>query len=450
MKRLIRALCLLFVLLLPLSATADIRLEQVWLYMPTITAVNGTDYVVLGSRQDNLRGLYRTSGEEVIPFTYPNLSSLGNGFFSDYSDKENINTRALLYEDGRQISDYVYASFKTFNRRWAIGFVLTDGIEEDNDAKISNNFYIYERCDLYYVGPEAQESYLVGSIAREQYAEAAAHGDMLAVKDREEHITVYDRAFNSTPVENAKVGDSLFALDEGYNVINKVSGQVLAADYAAVSETRFADGLWVIATRYRMNGTKYSYLLDPVTGDAVYTLEYPVASANRRYAVITDGNKKRGLYSLEKNELLIPAEYDSVLSCDTTLDGYIANGYTAVQKDKMVGYIDMATGGISCPIQYPTEGLKRVGCVMYYVDEGSIRLISADGVESVVEADGVQGTRGDGYLLVIKKDNLFGVIDWHGNLVLPIIYAKAPVITDDSQAIIFSSTGLELNRITAR
>lgn len=447
MKRLIQTVCLFAILLLPLSAAADVGLERIWQYMPTLSAVKGADYVILGSRIDNMKGLYSTTGEEVLPFAYPNLASLGSGFFSDYSNTENVNARAILYEDGRQISEYAYGSAKAIDRHWAVGITLKEAAEEAYDVKLSNKFYLYDRCDLFYVDEGERDSYLVGSIDGRAFVEAAAHGPLLAIKDHDGLITVYDRDMTASPSELEKVGNSLFSLDEEYRIVNSATGQVLAEEYASVSESRFSDGMWVIGTRYNMNGTKYSHLMDE-KGEVAYALKYPVSSANRRYAVITDGNKKRGLYSLEEDRVLIPAEYDEIYSSGATLDGYFANGYIAVKRDNMAGFIDMRTGEISCDIKYPTNGLKRVGCTMYYVEEDGIRLIAADGVESLVKADGVQDTRGDGFLMIVKKDNRFGVVDWHGQEVLPMIFAKAPVITDDSQAIILSSTGLELNRIT--
>ena len=56
-------------------------------------------------------------------------------------------------------------------------------------------------------------------------------------------------------------------------------------------------------------------------------------------------------------------------------------------------------------------------------------------------------TRGDGHLLVASKDGFYGVIDWHGNEILPFEHKNLITITDDAKALIRSSTGYELDAI---
>ena len=81
-------------------------------------------------------------------------------------------------------------------------------------------------------------------------------------------------------------------------------------------------------------------------------------------------------------------------------------------------------------------------------DRKTPAVAAADGVETIVEVTSIYAKgRGDGHLLVAKKDGYYGVIDWHGNVILPFEHKNLITITDDGKALIRSSTGYELDAI---
>ena len=96
MKHLMKCLCVALILMLAAaSAMAEANLSMVFQYMPSIKAVQGTNCVLVESKQDNSLGLYTTAGQVIIPCAYKNVDYLGNGFFSAYDDKDAVDGKHI-------------------------------------------------------------------------------------------------------------------------------------------------------------------------------------------------------------------------------------------------------------------------------------------------------------------------------------------------------------------
>lgn len=446
MKQTVKILALLLALcMLPAMASAELELRPVFEYMPSISSVTGSKYIILGDKSTGLKGVYTTDGQEVLACAYSNLSSVGNNFFIELKDKENVNSNAIICLDGRKISDYAYGRVVTFNRHWAAGYVLAEATEEQYDLKISKAFYWIDRCDLFYVDDEVKDSYLVGSIGDRQFVKADVHGKFIAVQGRDEAITVYDREFNPLDIAIDSVSTDIYSIQD-YAVMEPGTGKKVIENYISVAEADTPDGLLLLASRYHWTGKLVTSVFDD-EGALLYDTEMEITYANRDYAVFRQ-NKKYGLYDLRAQRVLVPAEYGKIVTGDTAVDAYVFNGYVMVETDKLRGFVDTRTGEVSCELKYNYKEFKRAGCVMYRTEEdGRILLVAADGTESHPDVDSISASRGSGALLVAKKGDYYGLIDWHGEEVLPFIHNKAIVITDDSFGIIRTSTGVELDEI---
>ena len=75
-------------------------------------------------------------------------------------------------------------------------------------------------------------------------------------------------------------------------------------------------------------------------------------------------------------------------------------------------------------------------------------IVAGDGAVNTAAVDEILPTRGNGYLLEVKKGASFGLVDWHGSIIVPVNHYKDIIVTDDSQAIIRTSTGLQLDTVT--
>ena len=120
-----------------------------------------------------------------------------------------------------------------------------------------------------------------------------------------------------------------------------------------------------------------------------------------------------------------------------------------MEKEEKLGFYDVVNGVESCAPKYSKRAVRIIGCSLAFTTvEGDLTIVAADGAVNILDADEVLVTRGNGSLLEVKKGASFGLIDWHGNIVVPVNHYKDIVVTDDSQAIIRTSTGLQLDTVT--
>ena len=171
----IAAFCIL-TMLAP-AGLAEVRFEKVFEYMPAIKPVVESNYVIVQSYEDGNFGVFTTAGEEVIPYRYASLTSLGNNFLYASLKSDDLNRHALVYIDGRQLSEYSYGSFKVYDSHWALGYILSQATKESYDLKIKKKYYRVEQTDVFYVSGEENEKCLVGSLPGYALASSQVHRD---------------------------------------------------------------------------------------------------------------------------------------------------------------------------------------------------------------------------------------------------------------------------------
>ena len=451
MKQLTKILCAgLILMLMVTGAAAETKLDTVFQYMTLIQQVPGTNRLVIESKQDNLRGLFTTSGEEIIPCKYAFIDYLSNGFFNAYNSKEAVDDKALWTIDGRMISQAAYGSFKVFNSHWVAAFVINpqEVADADKDIKIGAKNYQYERIDLFYVTDETAENLEpVASLDRDAYADAAIHGEYIAIVNREQAINLYDSSFQPVNVALTAANKPLYEI-KNYQIISLLDKRVLGDGYADVTEVNQSDRMLVRGNRVALDGTKLACLMT-ADGTVLLPPEYEIIDLTDHCVVVADLEKRQGVHSLDEGRMIVPCAYSAIVSSNTDLDKYVHNGYVCVEKDGKLGFYDVANDVESCAPKYAKRAVTNIGCCLIYTTvEGDLTIVAADGAVNTVDADEVLATRGNGSLLEVKKGASFGLVDWHGVIVVPVNHYKDIIVTDDTQAIIRTSTGLQLDTVT--
>ena len=450
MRHMMKLLAVAAVLLLTIiGAMAEVKLETVFQYRTVIQPVPGTGYLIVESKQDNTRGLYKTDGKEVIPCATKSLDYISNGFFCAYDDKDALADKTLWNADGQRLGTG-YGAFKVFNDHWVAAFVINpqEVSDSEKDISIGGKAYQYARIDLFYVTDKSGESIEpVAALDRNGYMEAAIHGKYIAITDRQKAVSVYDSSFQQITAKLNVTNKSLYAAEK-YQIIDLLNKKNLGDGYTEVAEINLGDRMLIKATRIAFDGTKLAALLNP-NGSVLLPADYEIIDLIDHYAVVADLDKQQGLFSLDEERFIVPCAYTAIVACNTDMDKYVHNGYVCVEKDGKVGFYDMANGVESCEPVYSKRAVTIIGCsLIYHSLEGDLTLVAADGEVSTLNADDVLVTRGDGYLLEVKKGGSFGLIDWHGNTILPMNHFKDIIVTDDSRAIIRTSTGLQLDTVT--
>ena len=180
---------------------------------------------------------------------------------------------------------------------------------------------------------------------------------------------------------------------------------------------------------YRENGR---YGLKDAQGNVVMEPSYfSINEFYGDYAMVYDGNKY-GLID-RTGKLVVPMQYDSIrrnyygpYDPKTGEQSYPAAGYFCVVSDKKVGFVN-SNGEVTCEPKYSEKILDIYGAAALYTDmENQMHLLSADNVDTIVDYKYFHCMDGSSGLLfkATSEDNKYGVVDWHGNVVLPCEYTS--------------------------
>lgn len=431
-KVLLLTLALLLTLCTPALAMG-VTLETVLEDVRGIEYVDETDYLIVRSNDTRLYGLYNTSGDQLIPCEYGYLDHADYGFFEAINE-EGLNNHALLDASGNTVIGFEYAAFELFNQRWGAAVVLeeTDGEVYDYSGGFlgGGDHYLVTRYDIYDLAAGKQ----VGSLAREQYERCTPYGDYLFIEDRNDQITVYDANLTALDV-------AVEYLHKGYDVVDDnavfvANGKVIRENCSNVSYDSDT-GLIKIWAR---NGGVGLY---DGEGNELIPCEYEsIGMVYDGYAPVKL-NGLIGLYDIKGGKLAVPCEYDDVRYFGLgTINRYMHNGYACVEKDGKVGFVD-ANGTVTCEIKYAAGAVTQHGCSLSVTDmDGTVYLIAGDGVQTKTGFDEISKySGGDGSLLIVSKGESYGLVDWHGEEVLPLEYKSYDLeITDNANAVIVGET----------
>ena len=433
--------------ILPAAPAQKLELNTVFQYMPSINPLSGTGLVVIESKEDNTLGVFTSKGEEVIPYGIAAVKVLKNGFMSVRADKDAVNGLAIYKTDGTKVSDYVYGSITVYDDRWVAGFVLADAPKGEKDLTVSKVNYLIGQVDLYFVSEEGVS--LVASLDRQQFASARQHGDYISIQNRDGETTAYDRQFQPVLTGLEDVKAAYFEV-MNYQIISNITDEAIASGYTEVKESDLTNRSLIVATAVGMDGEKIQAILD-TEGNELMPAEYTIVTMGDPYVVVADASGLRGLYSLAEHRLVVPCEFTNIVTSSTSVDRYVNNGYVCVEKDGKLGFVDARTATVTCPPAYNSRIAKAYGCSIVFDGETGYVLIAGDGTRTELpDCSEIPETNGDGTLLVAQKNGFYGMIDWHGNEVLPFIHKTVITLTPDSQAIIRTSTGMELSEIIDR
>ncbi len=424
--------------------------------------VSQTHLLMVQDETSGLWGVYGTDGQQRIEPLFHQLSYLDYGWFSDTSEtglsvqtadtsaygdlfsvsfteagaaSSALNNKALVSPDGTFVSAYEYGMIRLYNDRWAAGWVLTNGTEEDFDYTPDKNKTLYQirQCDLFSLAGTPR---LVASLTRDQFAAAAAHGEYLSIEDRAGAVTLYDADFQPVPLIVAKTSDSVYGIAD-YALVNRLTGEILLDGFTAVKEINHARGLLFQVTRTDLRGVKQTGLWDPCGQWLIPLSDLTIKTVSTDYAVVTR-DSRAGLYSYELGRLVVPCEYDSIASNAQANDPYISYGYACGIRDGIRYYINVnnGTAGSVVPVD---KSIKLIGGTAYTaVTRQSFAFTAASGKTWRIKDEKVATTRGDGRLIICRDvlTGLYCVYNMNGVQVLGYKYKNQPVVTDDGYVIL--------------
>lgn len=378
--------------------------------------VEGAD-LLYGSNNLTLEGesgyaLADMAGTPLTEAVYGSFSYNG-GYIVATGAEGGLTSTGVLTAEGKELVPCRYSEIEVLNPHWILAITLDEATADQYDYSsfLSNDaFYLINTVDVYFISQDKEAS-CVASLTRDQYLDSSAYGEYINIQDRATNgITAYDSAFQ--PV----------ATDLSYIYDEPVDG----------------DGL----VTFSSNG---QYGLQDAQGNTVMEPSFQyIYDFYRDYAVVSTGEKE-GLIDREGN-VVLPAEFDEVelnyyLPEDPeseSTSGYGAFGYFSVIQDGKAGFAD-ETGAITCEPKYVADAVENCGISLLMTDaQGNVSIIAADGAETLIEGyDDVSALYyGSGLLYEVRNtDYQEGLIDWHGNVLLPCEYGDISLSADGNYAV---------------
>lgn len=340
------------------------------------------------------------------------------GYIIVSSQEEDVNTSGLLDQNGTEIIPLQYGDIVLVGSRWAIARVLTEATPENYDYKVfgREQYYFLDRADIYYL-PDAR---CVASLNKSEYEAAKAYDDKIKIESSDYTVNMYDSQFN--PIETGMDDYAIYTNEDFYykTFRDQKSGNTGVKDL---------DGNIVVEALYR------SVEIEP---------------DERGYcAVSKDG--LNGLVTMD-GTIALPTQYDYIYTYDYQEAGndsdsrYFACGYATVKIGDKVKFVD-AEGNITGDFPYKDLSVRPYGAsALVEADTGGYLLISADGVETSLEEYKtvlpVENSKGIYYKVSMDGEGysiLEGLVDWHGNVVVPCQYKKLDVTGDAKYVLVGDS-----------
>ena len=368
--------------------------------------------------------LYNIDDQEVSDTEHYSYNVKYLDYILTEDSADDLNKEGILNLQGEEIVSIQYDNVEFANEHWAIGMFFAEGSEDDYDYQnwSDDSYYVIDTADIYYL--EAGTAKLVTTLTRDQIGSYNAFGEYLNVQDRSENTNCYDKDWN--------VAES--GLHSAYS-----TPDVYVPDYQT----------------YRENGQ--SGIMDK-NGNIVMKAGYQSITIQDNYAVLSDG-EKYGLADLTGN-VLVPVAYDRIkinyqnAVTKDSLGGssYVTiNGYVAVELDDKVGFCDVNGNETVTPAMTDDE-IDVYGATIRYQDaDGITHLLAADNVDTALSADYEYVYSMDyssGMLYKVRNaDYNYGLIDWHGDVILPLEYSSLELSADGKYLIAVNDNGTTIYQV---
>lgn len=307
-----------------------------------------------------------------------------------------LNAVGAFDELGSNVIPFEYGLVEILSADWAVAIKLqtaSGDVYDYTSSSDSTKHYIIDSVDIYNLKKRA----CVATLAREGYKDADDVYNVINIEDRTTGvITSYDADFNA-------LGTVKYSFSDDY-----VTPELIT---------------------YRENGR---YGLKDAQGNIVMEPSYySINDFYGDYATVYDGDKY-GLID-KTGKLIVPMQFDSVrrnyygpYDPKTGEYSYEAAGYFCVISDGKVGFVN-SNGEVTCEPKYSEKILDIYGAAALYTDmENNLHLLSADGVDTTIDYKSFYCLDGSSGLLFksTNEDYDYGVVDWHGNVVLPCEYSS--------------------------
>jgi len=263
----------------------------------------------------------------------------------------------------------------------------------------------------------------VGSLTRDQVDTVRVYDGFLQIEDLNGAVTAYDENLQPLgPVDKIYYGYDIAKNGDQWEVKRVADGQVVLTSPHQINSYKIEDGNFDI-TKDGKRG-----LMD-IQGNVLVPAEYDnLYKADGDYVrAKLDREGKMGVLDLQGN-VVVDFKYDDVIvtyargESDGQRTFVFAKGYAPVELDGKVGFVNDKGEETVAPTYLKDAVEVTANSLLITAADGKFTLVAADGTVTELPYAKVQRLYNaiDGRLYQATNDEgKVGVVDWHGNLVVP-------------------------------
>lgn len=418
-------LALITVLLAPMSAFAGAAVvETVKLKKSaTLPRYGGTYYMsnTVYDMQDN-----------VVAGPFGSLNSRQNGLYYEVINESGLNKVGVIDCTGAEVLPMVYGDIIYVDDDWLLGIELESTTDVNGDYKDnSGNQYNISRVDVVY------DKQIIGSLSREDYQSSSygVKGKYLYIRTSTKAGIWLDPNFNRVDVAAVDFTANEFTNQNKKGVIHNPTQTLAFTAGCTVQSEYVGQKIW-----YTDDGNFVDLQGNLVNkGTFAAGKEYDYVSYNGGDYLLVRANSLRGLVDMRGNEIIPPQYADIGGSYDGSC---FAMGYQVVlTQDGGLMYLDKQ-GNVLASVDYKLSssdyrGFDYNAPFVAVQNMGKYVVITAKQGQLPETYDDVSIVRSaTQQVMAVQKDDLWGVIDLDGKLVIPCIFRYAPDINADGTQVL--------------
>lgn len=377
------------------------------------------------------RTVYDLQGN-VIAGPFGSLTSCRNGLYYEVVNENGLNTIGVIDCTGAEVLPMAYGDVVYVDDNWLLGIELEATTDVNGDYRDSKgNQYNISRVDVVY------DKQIIGSLSREDYQSSnyGVRGKYLYIRTSTRAGIWLDSDFNRVDVAADDFASAEFTNNYKKGIQHNPT-QTLAFTASCTLQPEDVDQkIW-----YTDDGNFIDLQGNLVNkGTFADGKEYDSVYYYGGDYLVVRANGLRGLVDMQGNEVISP-KYEEIAG---TTDGtFFALGYQAVvTEDGGLMYLD-EQGNVLASVEYKLsssdyKGFAYNAPMMAVQNMGKYVVITATKGQLEETYDDVASIRSATQrLMAVQKDDLWGVIDIDGNLIIPYSFRYEPDINADGTRVL--------------
>lgn len=384
------------------------------------------------------RTVYDLQGN-VIAGPFGRLTSRQNGLYYEVVNESGLNTTGVIDCTGATVLPMVYGDIVFVDDNWLLGVKLEATTDVNGDYKDSDgNQYNISRVDVVY------DKQIIGSLSREDYQSSTCgvKGKYLYIRTSTRAGIWLDSNFNRVDVAADDFVSTEFTDNYKKGVQHNPTQALAFTASCTLQPEDVNQKIW-----YTDDGN-FIDLQGNLVNEGTFAdgKEYDYVSYYGGDYLVVRANGMRGLVDMQGNEV-IPPKYAEIAG---TTDGtFFALGYQAVvTTDGGLMYLD-EQGNVLTSVEYKLSSSNYKGF------DYNAPMIAVQNMGKYIVITATQGQLAETYddvtaircatqrVMAVQQDDLWGVIDIDGNLIIPCIFRYAPDINADGTQVLGTNENRE-------